>query len=182
MGMQASSAGELAQEDQMIQVVIFHIRDEEFGVPIDEIQEIIKLDKVTPIPDSPKFIKGIINVRGEIVTTIDMKERFFMKSKSSILPRHIVITRQDSNIFGLVVDEVTEVLKVNKNEIKSNPAVISKMNQDYVKGVMVSEDRLIIILDLSKILSEQELSKLSDIHKKVNKKIVPALDKKGEKI
>lgn len=161
-----ASLNDLAKEEQMIQLVIFHIQNEEFGVHIDEIQEIIKLEKITPIPDAPKFIKGIINVRGDIVTTIDMNERLFLKQGKDLASRHIVITKQNNNIFGLVVDEVTEVLKINMNEIKSANNLISQVHQDYIRGTLVADGRLVIILDLSKILSESEFDRLSKFHKK----------------
>lgn len=170
MQQQQTTIGEFTKEEQMTQLVIFHIQDEEYGVPINEIQEIIKLDKITPIPDSPEFIKGIINVRGEIVTTIDMKERFFIKNKRKTPSRHIVITKQKNNTFGLVVDEVTEVLKVNKNEIKDKPSSMSQINQAYVKGVYVEAERLVLVLDLAKILSNEEFSRLAVLKTQLNDK------------
>jgi purine-binding chemotaxis protein CheW len=148
--------------EKISQLVIFHIGTEEFGVPIGEIQEIIKMSNITPIPDAPEFIKGIINVRGDIVTVIDLKTRFSIHQKQSSI-KHIVITKQYENLFGLIVDEVTEVLRISKDEIKFPPTLSSKIKKDYFSGVIVFDNRLIILLDLAKILSEEEFSRLVEM-------------------
>lgn len=159
-------ANEKSEKGKIIQLVVFHVRDEEFGVPIEEIQEIIKVNNITPIPDTPAFIKGIINVRGDIVTTIDMKVRFGIRGKKLSNSRHILITKQSESLFGLMVDEVTEVLRINENEIKPPPAMIVEIEKEYVKGIVVYEERLLIILDLSKVLSQDEFFRLSEIARK----------------
>lgn len=176
-----SGLSDLSKEDQMVQLVIFHVRTEEFAVPIDEIQEIIKLEKVTPIPDSPTFIKGIINVRGDIVTTIGMSERLFGEQDTESSARHIIITKQHDNVFGLVVDEVTEVIKVDIKEIKTQSHFISQVHQDYIKGTMVNEGRLFIILDLANILSDEEFARLAKTHAiQVEKPLDTSLEERKE--
>lgn len=160
--MQPKKRIEIAKTDQIIQLVIFHIRDEEFGVKIEDILEIIKVGHITSIPNTPKFIKGIINVRGDIVTTIDMKERFSIRGTEST-PRHIVITRQNDCLFGLMVDEVTEVLRIEEREIKPAPPLIAAIHKEYVKGVVIYENRLLILLDLSHVLSQEEFNKLAEM-------------------
>lgn len=150
-------------QEKIIQLVIFYISNEEFGVPIEEIQEIIKYVNITPIPDVPDFIKGIINVRGDIVTVIDLKSRFSIQKKSSAA-KHIIITKQYDNFFGLIVDEVTEVLRISESEIKFPTALNSKkIRREYLNGVVVVEERLIVLLDLSQILSEEEFSRLAEL-------------------
>lgn len=153
-------ANGLKKQEKQIQLVIFHIRDEEFGIPIDEIQEIIKMGNITPIPDAPKFIKGIVNVRGDIVTTIDMKIKFSIPGKQDGNGRHIVIIKQNNNLYGLLVDEVTEVLRIDEKEIKPPPNLVQDIKHDYVKGVVVYDHRLLILLNLEKVLSE------GDVHEK----------------
>lgn len=147
-------------EENIIQLIIFHVGAEEFGVPIGEILEIIKINNITPIPDVPAFIKGIINVRGDIVTVIDLKSRFNILTSTNENAKHIVISKQHDNLFGLMVDEVTEVLRVNKNEIKMPPTLSSKVQKEYFNGVVILDERLIILLDLKKVLSEKELEQI----------------------
>src|ERR1700723_3139419 len=104
------------EKQQIVQLIVFRIGDEEFGVPIGAVQEIIKVGVITPIPDSPVFIKGLINVRGDIVAIIDVRARFFLSSQEEP-SRHIVITKQDGSLFGLMVDEVMEVLRIRESDI-----------------------------------------------------------------
>lgn len=178
-----ANAYEKSENGKIIQLVVFHVRDEEFGVPIEEIQEIIKVNNITPIPDTPAFIKGIINVRGDIVTTIDMKVRFDIRGKKTSNARHILITKQNDSLFGMMVDEVTEVLRINENEIKPPPAMIAEIEKDYVKGIVVYEERLLIILDLSKVLSQEEFARLSEMAKKQSSNLAekePAIKKEAK--
>src|SRR3984957_391171 len=151
------------QEQQIVQLIVFHLEDEEFGVPISEVREIIATGPVTPIPNSPKFIVGVINVRGEVPVVIDLKERFSLRKKKEIESKHIVLTEQDKNLFGLLVDEVTEVLRVEENTITKAPDLVTKIHEDYVKGVLTIDNRLILLLDLAKVLSEEGLERYTEV-------------------
>jgi len=153
----------LEEEAQVIQLIVFNLGNEEYGADINQVREIIRTGAITPIPDSPDFIKGVSNVRGEIPVIIDLKARFFLpSSKRGVEDRHIVITEQEKSIFGLLVDEVTEVLRIPETDIKSAPELVIRMDREYVNGVITLEDRLIILLDLSKVLSSEELAKLTE--------------------
>jgi len=154
---------ERRKEGKIIQLVVFNLGDEEFGASIDQIREIIRTRVITPIPNSPDFIDGLTNVRGEIAVVIDLKERFFLRKKKETKEKHIIMTEQDKNLFGLKVDEVTEVLRIPETEIKVAPELITKVDTDYLRGVLTLEDRMIIMLDLKRVLSEDELAKLSEI-------------------
>ncbi|ODS30778.1 MAG: purine binding chemotaxis protein [Candidatus Scalindua rubra] len=147
----------------IVQLIVFHLGDEEFGANIDQVREIIWRASVTPIPDSPDFIKGVTNVRGEIAVVIDLKKRFFLRVKQEIEEKHIIMTEQDKNLFGLMVDEVTEVLRIPKTDIKGTPEFVTRIDRIYINGVLTLENRLIMLLDLEKVLSEEELAKLSEI-------------------
>ncbi len=157
-------AGALAEKEaKIVELIVFNLGDEEFATNIDQVREIMRIGTITPIPDSPDFIKGVSNVRGEIPVIIDLKARFFLPSiKRDVEDRHIVITEQEKNIFGLLVDEVTEVLRIPETDIKSAPELVTRIDREYVSGVITLENRLIILLDLSKVLSAEELSRLSE--------------------
>lgn len=145
-----------ADTQTILQLIIFRSGNEEFGVDINAVREIIKVGLVTPIPNSPKYIKGIINVRGEIVTIIDIKSRFNLDGEESA-PKHIVVTKQEEGLFGLMVDEVSEVLRIQNNEIKAPPSIMTNIHKKYVTGVLTHQNRLIILLDLNKVLSQNDL-------------------------
>jgi purine-binding chemotaxis protein CheW len=162
-------AQSVSDKQQLMQLIVFRIGDEEFGVPISAVQEIIKVGTITPIPDSPAFIKGLINVRGEIVAIIDVRARFFL-SMDAEPSRHIIIARQDENLFGLLVNEVMEVLRIQESDIKSPPRLMTKIHEDYVHGVITHDGRLIILLDIQQVISEEELIKLADMSRSQQRK------------
>ena len=158
--------GTAGKEHKLVQLIVFTLSDEEFGAEIGQVREIIKTGTITPIPDSPAFIKGVTNVRGEIVAAIDLRARFVLSGEHDAPSKHIVLTQQGQNLFGLMVDEVTEVLRVPDTEIKPAPEVITRMHEEYVNGVVTLNNRLIILLDLPKVLSEEELTRMSEAQRK----------------
>jgi purine-binding chemotaxis protein CheW len=171
------------------QIVVFELDKEEYASAIDDLREIIKMRTITPIPGSPAFIAGIVNVRGQIVVVIDLEKRFMLKRDNAFSPLHIIIVEVEGNVFGIIVDEVTGVLRVPVDSIKATPAMItSKISSDYVKGVIVLEEgesapdstieaenkgekqadqtnqaRLLLLLDIPRMLSEKELQQFSKI-------------------
>lgn len=151
----------LAAEAEIIQLVIFSLEDESFGTDINQVREIVRVGTVTSIPDSPNFIRGVTNIRGEIIIVIDLKERFFLPVKNPVESKHIIIIGQEDNLYGLLVDEVTEVLRIAKTEIKTTPHLITKIDHTYISGVITANERLIMLLDFKKVLSEEELDKLA---------------------
>jgi purine-binding chemotaxis protein CheW len=170
------------EEGEVIQLIVFHLGDEEFGADINQVREIIRAGTVTPIPDSPDFIKGVTNVRGEIAVVIDLKKRFSLHLLE-IEERHIIMTEQANNLFGLMVDEVSEVLRIPKLDFKATPELVTKIDRVYISGVLTLENRLIIMLDLSKVLSEDELTKLSEIsirHRNAMEKAQEGAEKKAK--
>lgn len=157
----ASQAKLLDDQEKIVELVVFSMGGEEFAADIDQVREVINRGPTTPVPDSPDFIEGVTNVRGEITVTIDLKSRLSLGPPKEAQPKHIVITEQDKNLFGLIVDEVTEVLRIPAGEIKPAPDAVAKMDIPYVNGVITIKDRLIILLDLSKVLSEESLAQLA---------------------
>jgi len=171
---------ETKKEGKVIQLIVFHLGDEEFGADIEQVREIIRAGTVTPIPDSPDFIKGVTNVRGEIAVVIDLKKRFFLHTKK-IEERHIIMTEQEKNLFGLMVDEVSEVLRIPQDEIKDTPELVTRIDRMYISGVLTLENRLVIMLDLSKVLLENELAKLSEIRLRHRSSLEKAEEKRARK-
>lgn len=150
-------------KENVIQLIIFNLGDEEFAANIDQVREIIRTGGITPIPDSPDFISGIANIRGEIAVVIDLGRRFYLFEEERDLGRHIIMTEQSNNLFGLLVDEVTEVLRIKETEIKVTPKLVTKIDRTYIRGVLSIDKRLIMLLDLHSVLSEEELTKLSKL-------------------
>jgi len=168
--MEASSSAVPSGEEEgkIIELIVFNLGEEEFGADIDQVREIITVEKITSIPDSPNFIKGVTNVRGEIAVVIDLATRFSLPRKSEVENKHIVITEQEKNLFGLMVDQVTEVQRIPEKVIKATPKLVSRIDRIYISGVLTLENRLIILLDLAKVLLEQELAGLAGLAKRTH--------------
>lgn len=145
------------------QLVAFQVSTEEYGIPIIQVGEIIRIPEITRIPNMPNFIEGMINLRGRIIPIVDLRKRFKLPEKvrdekSRIIVSRIAISteKQEEQDIGLIVDNVTEVLRVNKEMIDPIPPTISYIDTQYLDGVVKLENRLIILLDLHKVLTELE--------------------------
>lgn len=145
------------------QFVVFTLDKEEYGVEILDVREIVKAGKITPIPSAPYFLKGIINLRSNVVCVIDLQKRFTLeRDETEHLGKHILIAEIGTGTFGLLVDEVTDVLRVLKDNIKPTPELLTTMiGVEYLKGIGTVAEKLIVFLDLSKVLSEKELVELA---------------------
>jgi len=160
---QKFSMEEEVEPEKLVQFVVFALAGEEYGLGILDVKEIVKTAQITTVPNMPDFIKGVINLRGRIVVVIDLAKRFFLQDKEAdTTGKHIVITIVKENMFGLLVDEVTEVLRLPEKSIKVAPKLITeKMDSKYLTGVGTIDERLVVLLDISKVLSDEELVKLS---------------------
>jgi len=157
-----------------VQLVIFRLGNEEYGVDIHEVREIIKIPDITHMPNAPVFIAGIINLRGKIVVVINLLKRFGSFEEEEQEGTHIIIAEVNGSSFGVLVDDVSEVLTISKENIRKSPSILStKIHTDYLKGIGIIEEgkRLLIMLDLPKILSEKEMAEMAELTKgmKVNK-------------
>ena len=156
-----------APED-VLQMVEFGVAEELFGVDILMVQEIIKDVTITAIPDSPDFIEGVVNLRGNIIPIIDLRKRLKLPEKKSEVSDNtwIIILDIGGRVTGFVVDHVTRVVKVPANSIKPPPEmVVSGLKSDYIRGVCKQEQKLLAILDFNKILLVDEFKKLSVMKK-----------------
>ncbi len=161
------------EERDTAQIVVFTLGNEEYGVGILDVREIVKTGTITMIPNAPDFLKGVINLRSKIVGVIDLEKRFLLKREDEeYTGKHIVIAEIGDGTFGLLVDEVTDVLRLPKEDVKLPPEMITKkIGIDYVKGIGTQGDKLIILLDLARVLSEKELIELAKAPKIEYRKI-----------
>ncbi|MCW3984864.1 MAG: chemotaxis protein CheW [Candidatus Bathyarchaeota archaeon] len=169
------------EERDTTQFVVFTLGNEEYGVGILDVREIVKTGTITMIPNSPDFLKGVINLRSKIVGVIDLEKRFLLKREDEEhTGKHIVIAMIDDGTFGLLVDEVTDVLRLPKGDIKLPPEMITKkIGIDYVKGIGTLGEKLIILLDLEKVLSEKELIELARTSAREYRRVKPRKKEKA---
>jgi len=132
----------------------------EYGVPITKVQEIITMAKPTKLPQAPAFVEGIINLRGKIIPIIDLKKRFQMGSSEFTTETRSVVVEVAGQTVGIIVDEVSEVLRISEDNIESAPAIVGGIAADYLTGVGKIDGRLLVLLDMDKILNEGERAEL----------------------
>jgi purine-binding chemotaxis protein CheW len=143
-------------------IVGFRVGREVFGVPIALVHEIVRVPEITSVPDSPGCVQGVINLRGKIVSVVDLRRRFGEKEIKPNKKNRILVTEVGSKLVGLIVDSASEVLKIPENEIEL-PPVFDQGESNYVTGVGKLNGRLIILIDLNKILQKGELRRLGEI-------------------
>jgi len=142
------------------QVVSFKLGPEEYGVDIAQVQEINRMVAVTHVPRAPVFMEGVINLRGQLIPIIDLRTRFGMPRAEQTKNTRIVVTEVGGKRIGMVVDSVSEVLRLPVDAIEPAPDMITGIDTDYIRGVGKVDDRLIILLDLTKIITGAEKREL----------------------
>ncbi len=145
---------------QTLHMVGFTVGSEEFCVDILKVQEIIRMVPITAMPNAPDYVEGVINLRGKVIPIIDFRKRFHIFDTTTVEEqnRRIVVVSIGSATIGLVVDQVSQVLKLNADQISPTPAVAKGYEADSIIGVGRIGEKLLIILDLEKVFSDAELS------------------------
>ncbi|WP_308620162.1 chemotaxis protein CheW [uncultured Desulfovibrio sp.] len=149
------------QDDELLQLVTFSIGEEEFGVNILKVQEIIRTMEITKVPRAPEFVEGVINLRGKVIPIIDLRRRFGLAPKAHDKNTRIIVIEINNVIVGFVVDAVSEVLRIPASTVEPPPPVVAGVESDYISGVGQLQDRLLIMLDLDKLLSSEDMEMLS---------------------
>jgi purine-binding chemotaxis protein CheW len=147
-------------QEELLQLVSFKIGEEEFGVDILSVQEINRMSQITKVPNTPEFIEGVINLRGRIIPVIDLRVKLGLPRKAHGKDTRIVVVELKGQTIGFIVDEVSEVLRIPKNITEPPPEMIGGVKTDYITSIGKLEDRLLILLDLEKILSTLEFNVL----------------------
>ena len=150
-------------EGDLLQLVTFRIGEEEFGVDILSVQEIIRLMQITMVPHAAAFIEGVINLRGKVIPIIDLRRRFGLAPKGHDKNTRIIVIEINNIIVGFVVDAVSEVLRIPASTVEPPPPVVAGVDSDYISGVGKLQDRLLIMLDLDKLLSSDDLEMLTSV-------------------
>lgn len=145
------------------QLLTFKLGNETYGIQINKVREILTYPLVTPIPDASRWVKGVINLRGEVAPVIDLRVRFNIDANPVYTPRTIIIAvkTHDARMIGLVVDEVSDMENVDFNHLYPAPDMGSSISPEYLKGLFKKDDKMIVILDIDKILDKEEMQKLS---------------------
>ena len=151
------------QTGDLLQLVGFRLGKEEYGIDILKVQEINRIADITRIPQSPDFVEGVINLRGNVIPIIDLRKRFNMPEREHDRQTRIVVGEIDGKTVGLVVDAVSEVIRLPANTIEPAPKIVSKDQADYITGIGKLDDRLLMLLDIDKILTVSDKEELFEM-------------------
>jgi len=147
----------------VLQLVTFRLGNEEFSVDILKVQEIIRDMELTRVPRAPDFVEGVINLRGRVIPVIDLRKRFGFESCEKTTETRIIVIDVNERTVGLRVDGVSEVLRLPADTVEPAPSLVTGSGSDYISGVGKVEERLIILLDVGKLLSDSERDALGDV-------------------
>jgi purine-binding chemotaxis protein CheW len=146
-----------------LHLVGFRVGRETFGVPIKLVHEIVRVPEITAVPDSPAFVEGVINLRGKIVSVVDLRKRFNETQISPNKKNRILVAEVEGKMVGLIVDAASEVLKLSASQVEDPPNVFEEGELHYVTGIGKLNGRLILLIDLTKVLQKGELKKLGEL-------------------
>ncbi|EOD01668.1 chemotaxis protein CheW [Caldisalinibacter kiritimatiensis] len=145
------------------QYVVFKLGKEEYGIDIMNVKEIGPYQESTKVPNTPSFIEGIINYRGNVIPIINLKKRFNLDDKGVTNNTRIIVISLNDKQIGFIVDEASETLRIAEDDIDPAPDMITGIDRKYITGVGKVDDRLIILIDLEKVLSEEEKKEIHNM-------------------
>mgnify|MGYP000317225881 CR=1 FL=1 len=151
----------IEESDPVLQWVTYQLADETYGINVMQVQEVLRMTEVSPVPGAPNYVLGIINLRGNVVTVIDTRTRFGLMTQEHDEYTRIIIVEVSGNAIGMLVDSVAEVVYLHQSEIDTAPNVNNDDGSQFIQGVCSREELLLILVDVDKFLSEEEASDLS---------------------
>jgi len=152
-----SDIGKIRRNDT-VQVVSFRLGLEEYAIEIQNVKEIILFEGITRVPQMPEYIEGILNLRGLVIPVFDLRRRFALPEISKTEHSRIVVTRLEGRLAGIIVDAVSQVMKLAQASIQPPPETIAHFAGSYLQGVGKIQDRMILLLDIVKVLQEEKLN------------------------
>lgn len=156
-----------ADSNDILQLVTFRLGNEEYSLDILRVQEIIRHMELTRVPKAPEFVDGVINLRGRVIPVLDLRKRFGLAADDKTSDTRIIVVDVNNKTVGFKVDAVSEVLRLPSDKVEPPPSLVTGKESAYIKGVGKMEGRLIILLDVSKILTNTEEGALTDVTKAV---------------
>lgn len=150
----------VAISGDLLQLVSFVIENEEFGIDILKVQEIIRPVEITRVPNAPTYVEGVINLRGRIVPVVDLRKRFGLPRRDHDKNTRIIVVELTDKVVGFMMDAVKEVIRVERSVIEPPPDLAIGIDAHYITGVAKLDDRLLILLDLDEVLSAEEQAAL----------------------
>ncbi|MGF1762841.1 chemotaxis protein CheW [Aliivibrio kagoshimensis] len=142
--------------DEVLQWVTFQLEEETYGINVMQVREVLRYSEIAPVPGAPDYVIGIINLRGNVVTVIDTRSRFGLVQGETTDNTRIIVIESERQVIGILVDSVAEVVYLRASEIDTTPSVGTDESSKFIQGVSNREGKLLILVDLNKLLSEDE--------------------------
>jgi purine-binding chemotaxis protein CheW len=143
--------------DELIQLVSFNLDQEEYGVDVLKVREIIRMPIVTRVPNTPNYVEGVINLRGKVVPIICMRKKFGLSEAENDKQTRIMVMDMEGELMGFIVDAVSEVIRISGSDIQPSPAMVAgNIDQECIAGVINQAERLLVLLNLEKMFSRDE--------------------------
>ncbi len=155
-----TNAQELLKQEEgnvLLQLVTFKLNLEEFGIDILRVQEIIRIMDITKVPNSPDYVEGVINLRGRVIPVVNLRKRLSLPSKENNGKTRVIVVDLSGKTVGFIVDEVNEVLRIPKDITEPPPDMTAGIDTDYITSVGKLEDRLLILLDIEKLIDKNKI-------------------------
>lgn len=149
--------------DPIVQWVTFHLDNEKYGIKVMQVQEVLRMTEIAPVPGAPDYVIGIINLRGNVVTVIDTRRRFGLMDEEPTDETRIVIVEADNNVVGILVDSVAAVVDLRVSEVETAPNVGNDESSKYIQGVSSQGDELLILVDVNKLLNDEEWQEVASL-------------------
>jgi len=145
------------------QFISFSIGEEEYGLELLRVKEVIRIREITWLPKAPSFVKGIINLRGDVIPVIDLRERFGLGARETAASARVIVVEVEQRLIGMVVDSASQAVRIPADQIDPPPPMLGGFSQEFITGVGKLDDKLIILLNTDAILTMEEMSALSTI-------------------
>jgi purine-binding chemotaxis protein CheW len=149
--------------DPVIQWVTFRLDNETYGIRVMQVQEVLRVTEIAPVPGAPHYVMGIINLRGNVVTVINTRTRFGLPEAEIDDSTRIVIIEAGENVVGILVDSVAEVVELRRSQIETSPNVGNDESSKYIEGVATRNGELLILVDINKLLTDEEWAELDSL-------------------
>ncbi|MDY6934225.1 MAG: chemotaxis protein CheW [Spirochaetota bacterium] len=153
-------ADKKGRANNSIQIVCFQVENEEYGIEILKVQEILKTPKITTLPKSADYIRGVIDLRGKVIPVVDLSKRFGIESNRNTESKRAIVVNIMGKDLGLAIDSVSHVVRVDESDIEPPPPVIKGISGRYITGIAKVEDTFVVILDIDQIFSSQEIESM----------------------
>ena len=161
--MASNAVQKTTSDDPVLQWVTFRLAGETYGINVMQVQEVLRYTEIAPVPGAPGYVLGIINLRGNVVTVIDTRNRFGLESGEMTDNTRIVIIETEGHVIGILVDSVAEVVYLRQSEIETAPNVGNDESAKFIQGVCHKNDELLILIELNKLLTDTEWAELEEV-------------------